>query len=444
MKTVAIIGFGRFGPVLYRLLENDFNVILYDQHPNVFTGKKFSKNTYIAQNEKEIYRAETIFYAVPILTFESVIKSHKKYFNGSHLLIDVLSVKLHPQKIFNKYLKNSGDQALLTHPIFGPDSSKQGFSGLSIVLDRFRTAQNNFNFWKNFFVKKELKVIELSAKEHDKLAANSQGVVHFVGRLLEQFNFKQTRIDTLGAEKLQEVMEQTCNDTWELFLNLQNYNPYTKMMRIKLGQAYDRLYNKLLPKMVNPCYLIYGIQGGAGSFNEEAILSYTKEKRIKNFRIKYLYTSEKVLNHLHRGDIDYGLFAVHNAVGGLVWESVRAMTKYKFKIIEEFPILIRHFLMKRKNVRAERINRIMAHPQAFAQCKKTLAKKYPSLILESGKGDLIDTAKAAWALAKGKLPNNYAILGPAILSKFYNLEIINEDLQDNKNNNYTSFFLVGR
>ena len=113
-----------------------------------------------------------------------------------------------------------------------------------------------------------------------------------------------TPIDTVGATKLLEVEEQTCNDTWELFINLQHYNPYTKEMRIRLGEAYDKLYNKLIPKQKDPDYITFGIQGGKGSFNEEAIQYYLKRNDIKDYKINYLYTSEKVLQSLHVGDID--------------------------------------------------------------------------------------------------------------------------------------------
>ncbi len=417
MKKVAIVGFGRFGKTLKKLLENDFELTIINR-----------------KNAEEIVKSEVVFYCIPISSFESVIKSHKKYFKDNHLLIDVLSVKMHPKKVFEKYLRNLKTQALLTHPMFGPDSSKNGFSGLPMILDQYRTNNENYYFWKNFFIKKGLKVVEMSAQEHDRLAANSQGVTHFIGRLLEKFKFKKTLIDSLGAKKLQEVMEQTCNDTWQLFSDLQNYNPYTKSMLTKLGRAHDLLNRKKI---------IYGIQGGKGSFNEEAIMFYVKKKKIKDFKIEYLFTSEKALKNLHEGNIDYGLFAIQNAVGGVVEESTLAMAKYKFKIVEKFQILIRHFLMKRKEVDVRQIKTIMAHSQNFLQCKKNLAKKYPDLSLVSGQGDLLDTARCAEALAKSKIDKNTAILGPKILAEIYNLEIIDKDLQDSQNN-LTTFFLVSR
>ncbi len=426
MNKVAIVGFGRFGKTLKRLLEEDFELTIIDR-----------------KNAGEIVKSEVIFYCVPISSFESVIESHKKYFKDSHLLIDVLSVKMHPKKIFDKYLSGLKTQALLTHPMFGPDSSKEGFSGLPIILDKFRTDAKNYIFWKDFFKRKGLKIVEMTSRQHDRLAANSQGVTHFIGRLLEKFNLKKTPIDSLGAKKLQEVMEQTCNDTWQLFCDLQNFNPYTRSMRIKLGRTYDLLYNQLLPRRISRKKIIFGIQGGKGSFNEEAILFHVKKHGIKKYQIKYLYTSEKVLKNLHEGSIDFGLFAIQNSVGGVVEESTHAMAKYRFKIVEEFQILIRHSLMKRKDSKVDEIKIIMAHSQNFRQCKDNLAKRYSQLKQLSGQGDQLDTAKCAEDLSKGKLNKNIAILGPKILSKIYNLDIIEENLQDCQDN-LTTFFLVER
>jgi prephenate dehydratase len=99
--------------------------------------------------------------------------------------------------------------------------------------------------------------------------------------------------------------------------------------------------------------------------------------------------------------------------------------------------------MKRKDVELDKIRSIMAHPQVLKQCQKTLKIKYACQNLISGKGDLIDTAKAAWALANGKIASNTFILGPKNLAKLYDLEIVAGNLQDSQEN-WTTFFLVKR
>lgn len=427
MNKIAIVGFGRFGKTLLRLLKADFTVGVFhhDSNPN------------------EIFKfAKTIFYCVPIDSFEGIIKKHKAHIDN-HLLVDVLSVKEYPKKIFAKHLKKTNGRSLLTHPLFGPDSSKDGFIGLPIVLDKNTATEGEYEFWKTYFAKKRLRVVEISATKHDRLAAHSQGLTHFIGRLLELMKIHSSPIDTQGAKKLFEIMQQTCNDSWQLFENLQTYNPYTKKMRIQLGIAYDKLYEKLLPATVKKGMLVFGIQGGKGSFNEEALRSYVQKYKIKNYQTNYLYTTEKVLKNLHEGEIDFGLFAIQNAIGGVVQESTHAMAKYRFIIEEEFDIQVSHYLMKRKDVQFSDIKIIMTHDQVFKQCQATLRKKYPEFTQKIGEGDYIDTAKAAYGLATGIVPKNVAILGPRILADIYNLDIVDENLQDSANN-LTTFFMVKR
>ena len=113
MKRISIVGFGRFGKTLYRLLKDDFAVVLYDINEISYDHTELTKNTPLAKDLKEIYKSDVIFYAVPIDAFEEVIRSHKKYFQRYHLLIDVLSVKMHPAEVFEKYLKGAQTQAIL-------------------------------------------------------------------------------------------------------------------------------------------------------------------------------------------------------------------------------------------------------------------------------------------------------------------------------------------
>ncbi|MBI4038451.1 prephenate dehydratase [Candidatus Daviesbacteria bacterium] len=211
----------------------------------------------------------------------------------------------------------------------------------------------------------------------------------------------------------------------------------------RFGEIYDQIYNKLLPRQLNAHYLTFGIQGGIGSFNEEAIQYYLKKEGIKKYRIKYLYTSENVLRALHKGDIDRGQLAIHNSVGGIVDESIEAMANYKFKIIEEFAIKISHALMIRKDATFSEITTIMTHPQVLAQCKGTLVKKYPHIKQTSGEKALIDHAVVAKHLSEGKLPKNIATMGSKVIAEIYDLQIIEDNLQDAEEN-YTSFLQVAR
>ena len=77
-----------------------------------------------------------------------------------------------------------------------------------------------------------------------------------------------------------------------------------------------------------------GVQGARGSFSEEAALHFSKNYGFENVEIVYLISSESVLENLQLEAIEYGVFAMENAQGGVVIESIEALAKYQCKIIE--------------------------------------------------------------------------------------------------------------
>jgi prephenate dehydratase len=186
---------------------------------------------------------------------------------------------------------------------------------------------------------------------------------------------------------------------------------------------------------------IFGIQGGKGSFNEQALHDYVERHNLHDFEVQYLYNTENVFTQLENGRINYGQFALHNATGGLVNESLRTISAHTFEIVEELGINIAHSIMTLQNVKFDEIDTFMAHPQVFKQCQVNLGRYYPNIVLETGSGDLIDTAKAAEELKKGNLRKNIAILGPKILADIYDLKVIRDNLQDIQNN-ITTFLMI--
>lgn len=188
-------------------------------------------------------------------------------------------------------------------------------------------------------------------------------------------------------------------------------------------------------------HITIGIQGGQGSFNEEACRFYCEKNNIKNYSIKYLYTSENVLKALSKKQIDSGQFAIQNSIGGVVRETIEALSKYNCKIIQEFQIIINHCLLVKPGVKIEEIKTIMSHPQALAQCRSTLAREYPDKKLISGKGNLVDQATAAKFLSIGRVGKSTAVLASKVCGFLYSLQVVKEGLQDRKDN-FTTFLFV--
>ncbi len=190
--------------------------------------------------------------------------------------------------------------------------------------------------------------------------------------------------------------------------------------------------------------LIIGIQGGKGSFNDGVCREYCENIGIKNYTVKYLYTTRKVLKALHEKKIDRGVFAIENTIGGTVMETINALSEYNCQILDNYQINITHTLYGQDGVDISNIKEIMSHPHAILQCKKMLSRLYPKKKIVSGKGNLIDSATAAKALSSNKLNKTTAVLAPPMCREYYkNLSVLKKGLRD-KRLNYTSFLFVGR
>ncbi len=231
MNKVSIIGFGRFGAMLHSLLSKGFEVDVFDK--NSIDNSDVNKVSL-----EDALQNETIFIAVPIRDFENLVKDISKKISSGKTVIDVCSVKVFPKKVMLDNLSNETD-IIATHPLFGPDSLKD--SGSVMTMESVRNTFGRYDFWKNYFESQNISIEEISAEEHDMMAARSQGLTHFVGRVIDDFGTNQTRIDTEGYKALHKLVNQTCNDTWELFEDIQNFNPFTKKMISELNESFEKI-----------------------------------------------------------------------------------------------------------------------------------------------------------------------------------------------------------
>ena len=237
MNSVGIIGFGRFGKILSNILQKGFMIKVYDiQSLSYHNGVQFT-------SLEEVLKEKVIFIAVPIRHFESLINNISGELKNNTTIIDVCSVKKYTSDVMKNILPEEIG-IISSHPMFGPDSYLSN-KKLKMMMHSTRDVHNQYDFWKKFFSDQNIKILEMTPDMHDRLAAKTQGVTHFLGRTLKEFGIQKTNIDTQGFSDLIDLVEQTCNDTWELYSDLQTYNPYTKEMINNLKNSVDVLEKQL-------------------------------------------------------------------------------------------------------------------------------------------------------------------------------------------------------
>ena len=164
MNRVSIIGFGRFGAMLHSLLSKGFEVDVFDKN-------SIDNSDVNEVSLEDALQNETIFIAVPIRDFENLVKDISKKISSGKTVIDVCSVKVFPKKVMLDNLSNETD-IIATHPLFGPDSLKD--SGSVMTMESVRNTFGRYDFWKNYFESQNISIEEISAEEHDMMAARSQ------------------------------------------------------------------------------------------------------------------------------------------------------------------------------------------------------------------------------------------------------------------------------
>jgi prephenate dehydrogenase len=240
-KVVSVYGYGRFGKLWADILAESFQVKVYSRrglHPD-----DVSPGIEIADS-KGIFDCDALFFCVAISAFEELLQDCASLCRKETLFFDTCSVKVMPALWMQSYLPE-GCEIIATHPMFGPDSYLKTEKKLPMVMCNVSAKQETFDSWTDYFSSRSMRVESMSAQEHDKMTAYSQGITHYVGRLFADLHLQPTRIDTLGYQMLLKVMGQTCNDSWQLFLDLQSYNPFAKEMRASLQHSIEKINDAL-------------------------------------------------------------------------------------------------------------------------------------------------------------------------------------------------------
>lgn len=229
--TVGVYGLGRFGSFWAELLARSVPVRAYSRSPERPTPTGVKR-----VGEDEVLAQPAIFFCVAISALEEVLRRTRGRLSREVLVMDTCSVKTYPVTLMEKLLPATVS-ILGTHPMFGPDSAAAGVAGLPMIFCPVRISARDQETWRALFSSIGLSVSVMSADDHDRQAAFTQGVAHYLGRVLSDLGVRRSPIGTVGYNKLLEIVEQTCNDPWQLFLDLQRFNPYTREMRERLEKS---------------------------------------------------------------------------------------------------------------------------------------------------------------------------------------------------------------
>lgn len=225
--SIGVIGFGRFGQFIAKTFSKYGRVVVTSRSDYTEIADSMGVK-YVPLSNPNAFLDEgldVIVIAVSILSFRSTVKDLASALTGTTsrpLVVDVLSVKEHPRNVMLQYLPKECD-ILCTHPMFGPDSGKNGWTNLNFVYEKTRvngivyppdaspSTQNDkddslladcsasstfedpgscaegidrMERFLSIWEEEDCRMVELTCSAHDTFAANSQFITHLVGRVL--------------------------------------------------------------------------------------------------------------------------------------------------------------------------------------------------------------------------------------------------------------------
>ncbi|MEO1160561.1 MAG: prephenate dehydrogenase [Pseudomonadota bacterium] len=226
-KSVGIIGFGAFGTLIARHISGHFDVFAYDTSPSL-TDRAFELGVTLTSLEAAA-QCDVIVLATPVSSCADIATAIAPLCRPGALVIDVGSVKVQPCEVMEKILPMHVD-VIATHPLFGPESARNGIKGLKIAICPIRGSRHRriASFLRGQL---GLKVIETTPEQHDREAATVQGLTHLIAKVLLDMGPLPTRMTTRSFDLLVQAISLVQHDAPEVFEAIEKANPYAPDVR---------------------------------------------------------------------------------------------------------------------------------------------------------------------------------------------------------------------
>jgi len=238
---VGIIGFGAFGQLIARHIRPHFRLCAYDPAPGL---QPIADEHGVALTSLEgAASCAVVVLATPVGRLQAIVDAVAPHIQPGSLVLDVGSVKLGPADIMKRGLPEHAG-IVATHPLFGPQSARNGIAGLKIAVC---PVQGRGCYRLAAYLRQQLglKVIMTTPEDHDREAATVQGLTHLIARVLVQMEPLPKRMTTKSFDLLLEAVNMVRHDAPEVFEAIERANPYAIGVRRRFLELASALNSEL-------------------------------------------------------------------------------------------------------------------------------------------------------------------------------------------------------
>ncbi|MCB8820257.1 prephenate dehydrogenase/arogenate dehydrogenase family protein [Microvirga rosea] len=221
-RSLAIIGAGAFGEFCIPHLREFFHVRICDERRDL--EALCDRWNVEAVDIVTAARQDIVLLAVPLRSLRPLARLLAPHLRPGTLVIDVCSVKVEPLAILGDELPDTV-HLIGTHPLFGPQSGRNGIAGLRIALCAGADVKGRL---VARFLRRRLglDVIATTPDDHDRQMAYVQGLTHLLGRVTAAMDLPGGKLTTVSFEHLRSMTDMVRHDTDELFRTIVLDNPY--------------------------------------------------------------------------------------------------------------------------------------------------------------------------------------------------------------------------
>lgn len=177
---------------------------------------------------------------------------------------------------------------------------------------------------------------------------------------------------------------------------------------------------------------IIAYQGSPGANSNLACEKFYNSCEAKSYATFY-----DIFKAVESGEVDYGMIPLENSYAGRVSEIHTLLQDSNMSIIAEHFLPITHNLVGIKGAKIGDIKEVLSHPQALMQCQSNL-RDFNLTVREFS-----NTAMAAKFVAEANDKSKAAICSKKA-AQIYDLEVIQESIQDATNDNVTIFVVIAK
>ncbi|MFO0786201.1 MAG: prephenate dehydrogenase [Phycisphaerales bacterium] len=192
--------------------------------------------------------SDILVLAVPVQRMEALLKQLAPLLamrKTPALVLDVASVKARPVALMRDLLPPQ-TEIIGTHPLFGPQSGKDGIAGFPIALCPVRVGPESLTCVRSFLSGKlGLKVIDVDPEEHDRLMAYVQGLTHLISRAVGEMPLPHTELATAAYRRFLDMRGNLAGDSWDLFVTIERENPFAPDVRRQLREKLEEIEQRL-------------------------------------------------------------------------------------------------------------------------------------------------------------------------------------------------------